>query len=238
MEISNKVVAIHQPNFFPWLGYFNKIAKADTFVFLDHVQFSKTAGTWSNRVNIMINKSPGWLTAPIDRNFHGVRNINEMYYQRNNQWRQKLIKTIEFNYKKSPFFKEVISTIEPLILNQEESISRYNIIAVKLIAHKLNIPSDKFILSSEVNIEGHSNEMLVSIVKALKGNIYMCGGGADGYQNEDVFKKNEISLKKQDFLHPQYEQFNSDSFHPGLSILDALFNVGWNQTMQLIHNFD
>lgn len=238
MEISNKVIAIHQPNFFPWLGYFNKIAKADTFVFLDHVQFSKTAGTWSNRVQIVINKSPSWLTAPIDRNFHGLRNINEMNYQKNSQWRQKLIKTIEFNYRKSPFFKEVISTIEPLVLNEEESISKYNIRAVKLIANKLNIPSEKFILSSELNFEGHSNEMLVSIVKALKGSIYMCGGGADGYQNEDVFKNNVISLKRQDFVHPQYEQFNSDFFQPGLSILDALFNVGWDQTMQLIHNFD
>ena len=234
MEISNKSVAIHQPNFFPWLGYFNKIAKADAFVFLDHVQFSKTAGTWSNRVKLLLNKTPAWATAPIDRNFAGVRNINEMYFQRNNPWRVKLVKTLELNYKKAPFFLEIMNILEPFILNQEESISQYNIMAVKCIAEKLDISSDKFYLSSELVYEGHSNEMLVSITQSLNGSIYMCGGGADSYQDEEIFKKNHIALKRQDFTHPQYEQFNTDTFIPGLSIVDALFNSGWEQTKMMI----
>ncbi len=48
------IVAIHQPNFFPWLGYFDKIARCDHFVLLDHVQFQKTGGVWSNRVRMMV----------------------------------------------------------------------------------------------------------------------------------------------------------------------------------------
>jgi hypothetical protein len=234
MESPQKIVAIHQPNFFPWLGYFNKIATVDAFIFLDHVQFSKTAGTWSNRVKLLLNKNPSWITAPIDRNFTGVKNINEMYFQRNNQWRVKLMKTLELNYKKSPFFQEIITAIEPIILNEEESISKYNIIAVKFIANKLGIASDKFYLSSQLSHEGHSNEMLVSITQSIKGSIYMCGGGADSYQDEEIFKKNHIALKRQDFQHPQYVQFNSDTFIPGLSILDTLFNSGWERTKMMI----
>jgi len=234
MKGAEKIVAIHQPNFFPWLGYFNKIAKADSFVFLDHVQFSKTAGTWSNRVKLLLNKTPTWATAPIDRNFAGVRNINEMYFQRNNPWRAKLVKTLELNYKKAPFFSEIMDVLEPVISNREESISQYNITAVRCIAEKLGIASDKFYLSSQLAYEGHSNEMLVSITQSIKGSIYMCGGGADSYQNEDIFAKNHIILKRQDFQHPQYEQFNTDTFIPGLSIIDALFNTGWERTKMMI----
>lgn len=234
MQISNKVVAIHQPNFFPWLGYFNKIAIADAFIFLDHVQFSKTAGTWSNRVKLLLNKTPAWATAPIDRNFNGVRNINEMYFQRNNPWRAKLVKTLELNYKKAPFFSEVMDVLEPLILNQEENISQYNIMAVKCIAEKLDIASDMFYLSSQLEHEGHSNEMLVSITQYVKGSVYICGGGADSYQDEEIFKRKHIVLKRQDFQHPQYEQFNTDTFIAGLSIVDALFNTGWEQTKMMI----
>ena len=68
------LVAIHQPNFFPWLGYFDKIRRADFFILLDDVQYPKTgAGSWSNRVKVMINGEGRWLTAPVDRSFHGTR---------------------------------------------------------------------------------------------------------------------------------------------------------------------
>ena len=75
-----KVVAIHQPNFFPWLGYFDKIRRSDIFILLDDVQFSKTGGVWSNRVKVLINGEGRWLTAPVERNFHGTRNVNQMFF--------------------------------------------------------------------------------------------------------------------------------------------------------------
>ena len=76
----NRVVAIHQPNFFPWLGYFDKIARSDVFIFLDDVQFPKTGGVWSNRVKILIGGEARWSTAPIDRSFTGTRKICEMHF--------------------------------------------------------------------------------------------------------------------------------------------------------------
>ena len=76
------IVAIHQPNFFPWLGFFDKIARADVFCLLDNVQFPKTGGTWINRVQLWINGKAAWATAPVDRSYSGVRRIREMQARR------------------------------------------------------------------------------------------------------------------------------------------------------------
>ena len=98
------ICAIHQPNFSPWLGYFDKIKRCDKFVVLDDVQYQKKGGTWSNRVAINIHGQSKWITAPINRP-SGLWNINETTFQSNN-WRDKIIKTLQANYSKAPFFKE------------------------------------------------------------------------------------------------------------------------------------
>ena len=105
----NRIVAIHQPNFFPWIGYFDKIARCDAFVILDDVQFPKTGGTWTNRVKLPISGEPRWVTAPINRNYSGVRKISEIEFTGNQAWRDKILKIIEFNYKKAPFYVEMFS---------------------------------------------------------------------------------------------------------------------------------
>ena len=73
-----KVVAIHQPNFFPWLGFFNKVACSDVFILMDNVQFPKKGGSWSNRVQLAINGQAAWVTMPVVRSFHGTRIIKDM----------------------------------------------------------------------------------------------------------------------------------------------------------------
>ena len=70
--MTSKVVSIHQPNFFPWLGYFEKIVRSDYFIFLDNVQFPKKGGSWTNRVKLIVSGQPKWLTANINRQYHGT----------------------------------------------------------------------------------------------------------------------------------------------------------------------
>ena len=99
--------AIHQPNFFPWLGYFNKIARADVFIVLDNVQHTKTGSNWSNRVKLFISAEPRWVTAPISRPAHGTIALNQVEWA-NLPWREKLLKTLATNYQVAPFYDEAI----------------------------------------------------------------------------------------------------------------------------------
>ena len=231
----NKIIAIHQPNFFPWLGYFDKIVQSDAFVILDDVQFPKKGGSWSNRVKLLLSCEARWVTAAIDRHYHGVKNINEMKFSNDNSWQEKMVKSIEINYIKSPFFSEIFSFLEPLINNSENNIADFNNKAILNICNKIGINTDKIYWSSKLPHNGVSNELLISLTKALGGNAYMCGGGAEEYQDESIFIKSGINLMHQNFKHPKYTQHNSNEFIAGLSIIDTLMNLGVEQTRNLFN---
>lgn len=229
-----KTVAIHQPNFFPWLGYFDKIARTDLFVFLDDVQFPKTGGVWSNRVRLLIGGQARWFTAAIDRQYHGTRRINEMEFLVDSPWRAKLLKTLESEYRKHPFFDEVSTVIKPLLLNPENNIAEYNIHAVSAIAKVLGLDITKLRRSSACAVKGTSNELLYNLTRAMGGSIYMCGGGAEGYQDNAFFAAQAVGLKYQNFQHPVYPQRGQAAFSPGLSLIDAAMNTGWQGVREIL----
>lgn len=221
-----RVVAIHQPNFFPWLGYFDKIARSDVFILLDHVQFQKTGGTWSNRVKLLQGGEARWVTAPIVRNFHGVLAIKEMEFCPDGLWREKFKKSLVANYARAPHFRDVLNFLEPLIFNPEVNIACFNGAVIKSIAGYLGFSGEKFLWSSEMVEDGQASEMLVSLTRLVGGDAYMCGGGASGYQDDAAFSAAGIGLIYQNFEHPIYPQIGSKEFAPGLSIIDALMNIG------------
>lgn len=229
----SKTVAIHQPNFFPWLGYFDKIVRSDVFVFFDDVQFPKKGGSWSNRVKMLIGGEAKWVTASIERNYSGLRNINEMNFQEDN-WRVKMLKSLCSNYNKNSFYGETMEVVEPLILNPEKNIADYNIHAVTKILNRLNLKSAGIRRSSEFSLPQSSNELLCAVTKEVGGDTYICGGGADGYQDEQVFKDLGIQLKYQKFQHPEYSQRGSESFSLGLSIIDVVMNLGWENVKNIL----
>ncbi len=228
-----RVAAIHQPNFFPWLGYFDKIVRSDVFIFLDHVQFPKKGGNWSNRVKLIDGKGPDWITAPIARNYHGFRSYREMRFKEGVPWRDKILRTIEVNYRRAPFFLENFDFVAGLVLEGESGLAAYNEITVRKIAVRLGIGEDKFRRSSELIYEGQSNEMLISLVQAVGADVYMCGGGADEYQRPEVFKEAGVTLMEQNFRPTQYAQIHGE-WVPGLSMIDALLNVGNHGVRKLL----
>ena len=228
------LVAIHQPNFFPWLGYFDKIGRADKFIFFDSVQFPKKGGIWSNRVKLLIGGEARWVTAAIDRNYTGTRQICEMHFLSENPWRQKMLKSLEANYKRHLFYTETMALIEPLVLNEESNIAEHNIHAVTEIAKQMGIDTGKMTRSSEYKTSSSSNELLCELTLRIGGDVYMCGGGADGYQDESVFERHGMKLLYQNFSHPVYTQRGQAEFVPGLSVIDAAMNLGWDSVRKLL----
>lgn len=224
-------VAIHQPNFLPWLGFFHKIQVADRFIFLDDVQFSKQS--WTSRVKLLISGNEKWITAPVIRKKGEFQNIMDVELMTDN-WRQKLEKTIVQNYGKTSYFGDLYETLGPLILSQENNLASYNINLIKGILSIMNFDSTKIYRSSELQHHGVSNELLISLVKEVGGDTYIAGGGASGYQEDGLFKRHGVELVYQNFQHPRYDQSSTDEFVPGLSILDVLFKVGPKKTASFI----
>lgn len=229
-----KVVAIHQPTFFPWLGYFNKIYHADVFVVLDNVQFSKKGGTWANRVKLLVAGKPAWVTMPVNRNYSGVRTYAEMMIDNGAPWRDKLRQTLRMNYRAAAHFPEVFPPLEELISNSTTRLTDYNLSAILYLARALGIDVSKIVLASALKAEGSGTDLLVSITKGIGGTVYLCGGGASGYQEDEKFAAAGVNLIYQDFQHPMYEQANTAEFVPGLSVIDALMNCGFERTAALI----
>ncbi len=228
------VVAIHQPNFFPWLGFFNKIFRSDIFIIMDNVQFPRTGGTWVNRVKIIINGKADWITVPVDRNFHGTKLINEMKICNAVFWRPKILKTIYHSYKHATYFNQVFPVLEELINNPTDSLVEFNLKSIKYLCSCLNIDTSKIVLGATLNCEGKATDLLISMVKAVNGTAYLCGAGASGYQEDEKFFNAGIKLIYQNFKHPVYPQFNSNEFISGLSIIDVLMNCGFEGTKHII----
>ena len=227
------IVAIHQPNFFPWLGFFNKIARADVFCLLDNVQFPKKGGTWINRVRILVNGSPTWATAPVDRRHSGVRSIREMTFGSEPTWRDRLLRTLWMAYRRTDHFDSIWPLVEELVSNPTNRLADYNETALRRLCEELNLDGTRLVRGSSLDVSGKATDLLISIVGAVGGDTYLCGGGAAGYQEDEKFGKAGIRLEQQRFRHPTYDQ-GSGRFEPGLSILDALAHCGFAETERLI----
>jgi hypothetical protein len=228
------LVSIHQPNLFPWLGFFNKISRSDFFVYLDHVENNSRDPLWTKRVKVLVNRKEFWLTIPIKNTKEQIFcPINKMMILSPARIAAQHLKTIEFNYKKAPFFNEVFPIILDFYNHKSDSISERNIIFAESICQKLHI-STKRMISSTMGCKNKLNDLLIEIIQKAGGTDYLFGGLGDKYQEPEKFASANIRLIPQGFVHPVYPQFNSAEFVKGLSILDPLMNVGFDGVRRLI----
>lgn len=227
------VVAIHQPNFIPWLGYFYKIKQSDVFVIIDQVQFTK--GSICNRNKIKGSSGDEiLLTVPIKLSNGAHLAFNEIEIDYKQRWQVKMLNSIALNYKKTPYFEEYYSLLSVIINKTYPNLAAMNINLIRLICEKLNIQT-KLVVASDLGVDfGQKNDMIVNIVKFFQGETYLSGNGARKYNDEVLFNKNGISLQYSTFHCPGYTQLWGD-FIPNLSVLDALFNVGQNTEQMLLN---
>ena len=224
--MGNVVVGIHQPNFMPWIGYFLKIWRSDIFIFLDDVQFQKTGSNYTNRVSLNINGKSVYFTVPVKRK-EGYWNINETEFA-DNKWKKKLIATLQSNYAKAPFFKNYKDFIFELINYNASNLADYNINFIKNVSNELGF-NVKFIRSSDLNVKTNSTQRLVDLIKRVGGNVYLSGKGGDNYQDHKLFEKENIMLIYNEIPNIEYGQLKTEKFIPGLSVIDIIFNIGFEE---------
>jgi len=219
------VVGIHQPNFMPWLGYFYKITQSDTFIFLDDVQFQKTGASYINRVSINIHGKSNYLTVPAKR-VSGLLAINETQFI-NDRWKKKMIGTLQGSYGKSKFFKRNKEFIFELINYEANNFATYNIHFIENIMKELSI-STKIVMSSDFGITSASTERLIELINKVNGTVYLSGSGGDNYQDIKKYEEKNIKLIYNKMPKFEYSQINTEEFIGGLSIVDAIFNIGFD----------
>lgn len=227
----DRTVAIHQPNYLPWLGYFDKIAKSDIFVFLDDVEY--TSNSFTNRNKI---KTPGgwtWLTVPVRST---NTRINDVEIATNEQWRETHRKSLQHNYGKAKYFDEHRTVFERIYEHRWLSLAELNETLVRRICDMLDIDC-QFVRSSTFQVDGEKTEQLVELCTELDADRYLSGQGAKSYVDPSQFQSANITLAYQSFDYPVYRQ-RFDGFEPNLSIIDPLFNVGSDRTAQFLHTDD
>lgn len=227
------VVAIHQPTFLPWLGLWDKLARADVFVLLDDVQFPKKGGTWMNRVRMLVGGEPRWVTMPVDRAYAGTRTVREMRIDDSKPWREGVLATIRSSYRNAPYTGEVLPFVEESLSAPTPFVAELNERAIRLLAGKLGLGASKLVHQSELSCSGTGTQLLVELCVAVGGDTYLSGDGADGYLEPERFREAGLALRYTEFTPPRYAQPVPDHL-AGLSVVDALMNCGWEGTAALI----
>ncbi|MFQ5787109.1 MAG: WbqC family protein [Thermodesulfobacteriota bacterium] len=214
------LIAIHQPQYLPWLGYLDKIDKAEVFVILDSVQFKKNE--WQNRNRIKAAQGWQWITVPILYKF--PEKISEVRINNNTNWSRKHLQALITNYSKTLYFADYKNYFEDIFSRSWDRLFDLNIEVIKFLINTLELKT-RLVMASDLKLREEPTERLIDICKVLGGKRYLAGRDGSKYMNLDKFDEEGIDIIFQDFKHPVYNQLHGD-FEPGMSAIDLLFNCG------------
>jgi hypothetical protein len=213
-------VFVHQPEYIPWLGFFDKLARCDVYVVYDDAQYQH--GSFHNRNRIRTPAGWDWLTVPI---IHGHPQMIKDVKIHGALWKVKQINVIKTYYRKAPFFREYYPIIEDALLFDHELLIGLNLQLIRSIVDVLGIDVH-MIRSSELPYRGaEKNEKLVSMCKFMGANKYLSGSGGRSYIKEELFNQSGIRVQWHSYEHPCYRQVFG-GFEANLSVIDLLFNMG------------
>lgn len=197
MSANGPVVAGHQPNFLPWFGYFEKMLKSDIFVYSDDVQYPKQS--YTNRVEIAVGQTAGFLTLPVMKG--GDARIADKQFVQDDATCKKLVKTLRLNLGGLPHFADIQPVIDEFehAYRASRMIADFNIRMNQHIAQYMGITTP-VLRGTALGLEAfHRNERLVQRCRVLHAGTYLCGQGADGYQDEAFIADAGIALQKIDY---------------------------------------
>jgi hypothetical protein len=224
-----------QPYFFPYLGYFQLISAADTFVIYDDTQFISRG--WVNRNRILVNGKPSFITLPLKK-APLQENINSRYFVDDIEWhKKKALKAILLSYSRAPYFKENYPLIESIFGCSEKNVAAFNENSIKMICRYLDIPAT-ILISSKLGIRPDlsGKDRVIAILKGLGAKATISPIGGFDLYSCDEFMGHGITLKFIKMDNILYRQFGS-AFFPNLSIIDAFMFMHQSEIQEQLSSY-
>lgn len=241
-------LAIMQPYFFPFIGYFQAINAVDKYILYENLDYIKEG--WMSRNRVLIkNKTPSYFS-PILEGRSSNKKIYEIELNTNFNWRRKLLNKVFFNYKGSSFFDESYNLIEECINIEGDILFMYNSQIIYKIAEHLEInteiqydnkhylPLEQKLAEGIIQNTQYEKKLMrvFEICKQEKANVFVNAIGGRKLYDKKRFKEDGIDLFFVETEEIVYKQF-SDDFHPNLSIIDVLMHNGREKTKELLKNY-
>jgi len=223
------IVAAHQPSYLPWLGYLDKVAKADLFVVMDDLQYE--AQNFQNRNRIKVNNGVAWLTVPLVRGSQSDRICDKIIrndgFSAKEHWQRRTWMTLRTHYGRAPYFADYADAVEDLMTRRWESLVELDLYVLELVMRWLGI-NRPILRSSSLGLSGLKTDRLIEMCRKVGARTYLSGkGGSTGYLDVGAMEAQGIRVTWQQFQHPTYPQrYPELGFAPYLCILDLLFNCG------------
>ena len=217
------IVTIHQPDFLPWLGFFDRWRASDLLVFLDDVQFLRRG--WHHRDRIKTAAGPAWLTVPVKNKGRYLQTIRDVELE-DGPWRRKHLAIIRAAYAKAPGFGQVFPLLEAVYTKNHLRLVDLNLDLLTLAARLLDIRTPTA-LASDQDLPGSEGPDCTGTLRLLRlcqihgASSYLTGSGSRGYLDESLFLQHGIRVEWQQFVHPAYSQLYGE-FVANLSVLDWL----------------
>lgn len=222
------IVSVHQPHFLPWLGYLERMSRADLFIVLDHVQFERQ--NYQNRTRILLDGQAHWITVPVVQNSQQERIIDKQIDNPEKaeirHWGDKNYQKIYQAYRKAPFFNAHAPHLKKILESRWDRLVNLNQVLLEYLRDALDITTP-LVSSAALAVDGRQSELILNLCKAVDADTLLIGMGASQrYLNYQAFADAGIQIIGQDFAHPLYAQLGSKDFVQGLSAIDLLFNHG------------
>lgn len=215
-------IAIMQPYFFPYIGYFSLIMQSDSFIIFDTPQFMRKGWIERNRIGKLTGGSV-YIKVPLNKADLSA-NIKDMTIDDSSDWRKKIVSQLEIYKKRAPFYNKVVELVTDVLKTDSKSIVTLNKVALEKVCEYLGLEKT-FKVFSEMNLDIEEpkapDEWALNICKALGVNSYINAAGGESFFNVNKYKKNNIDLFFVNQPLEEYKQFN-DVFEPGLSIVDVM----------------
>ncbi len=227
-------LAIMQPYFLPYIGYFQLINAVEKFVVYDNIQFTKKG--WFHRNRILVNETDKMFSVPLKKDSDCLDVVQRELADNFEKESSKTIRTIEASYRNAPNYEEIMPLVRECF-HRRENLFDFIYTSLVLVTQFLEIDTE-IIISSSIDIDHtlKSQDKVLAICKCLGGDTYINAIGGQHLYSAETFRQNEIELRfiKTDPI--EYNQFGNE-FVPSLSIIDVMMFNSKKKTHEYLHRF-